>query len=637
MKVEHEIANRKFESDLFANLLLTNKIGGFFNFSIAPFSKYSGYHFCEDNEVYKTIESIKLTGAEQITRIKNDFTTLKINRGNPSSSAGEITETIFLPQNKNSLCYEHNSRSAVEINLDCRKAYDGKTWGRYYNIAKEKIGGQDIIIIKYSKKKDEKEDGIAAVDAQGEQIAEYEIYAAIVSDNNEYELINKWYDQFYPFDFERNEQATRAIYQSIRLNAKNIAIGFSTNKEKAIEEAKNLYDNKTKLIEERKEEIALIKHKKIKEKSIDFAYLSTMNAMNSFLINKTDSLGKNGIAGIYAGYPWFFQYWTRDTCLSSKALYLSGKIVETKTILLRYLDSIREDGWIFNRLPHADLDSADAVGLVFFRLSNLIDYLEDKELLVKHFTEDELKMIKVKLETAIYAILKNHSQNDFIINKRKETWMDTDDRSGVRIEIQALQLSMYAFLRRLSKRFKDEIAYNFAIHQEKTLLKKIRTQLFDKDKKFLQDGLDDKTIRPNVFLAYYIYPSMLSKKEWESTFDLCLDKLWLPWGGLSTIDKNNFQFQKRHTGSTDASYHKGDAWYFLNNLSAISLYRLDKDKYQTYVDKILEASTTEIVQRGILGFHAEVSSAEVQESKGCLAQAWSSAFYIELVREILGD
>jgi glycogen debranching enzyme len=62
--------------------------------------------------------------------------------------------------------------------------------------------------------------------------------------------------------------------------------------------------------------------------------------------------------------------------------------------------------------------------------------------------------------------------------------------------------------------------------------------------------------------------------------------------------------------------------------------RLDKAKYSYHIQKILDASTREILWMGALGTHSEISSAEVQESRGCFSQAWSLGTYIELVTEL---
>jgi len=151
--------------------------------------------------------------------------------------------------------------------------------------------------------------------------------------------------------------------------------------------------------------------------------------------------------------------------------------------------------------------------------------------------------------------------------------------------------------------------------------------------KWLADGLNDYTIRPNVFIAAYIYPELLTKKEWKTCFKNILPKLWLKWGGLASLQKDHPLFQEHHTGEIPQSYHRGDSWYWINNLSALVLRRVDRKEFSKYIQKITEASTNEILIKGTIGHHAEVSSAGAAESQGCTAQAWSNAMFIELVEE----
>ena len=150
----------------------------------------------------------------------------------------------------------------------------------------------------------------------------------------------------------------------------------------------------------------------------------------------------------------------------------------------------------------------------------------------------------------------------------------------------------------------------------------------------LLDNLNSREIRPNVFIAYYIYPQLLLDIEWETCFENTLKDLWLDFGGLSTIGKKSPSFTLSNTGEYEKSYHHGDSWFWINNLAAIALFKVNKKKFKAKIDKILRASTEEILWKGIIGAHSELSSAEKLESESCLNQAWSNAMFVELVDEI---
>ena len=130
-----------------------------------------------------------------------------------------------------------------------------------------------------------------------------------------------------------------------------------------------------------------------------------------------------------------------------------------------------------------------------------------------------------------------------------------------------------------------------------------------------------------------MFSDLLTKKQWEKTFDTVLKKIWLPWGGVSTIDISHSLFQSQYTGETNESYHRGDSWYWVNNLVGVCLQRLNAKKYAPKITKILTASTREILESGSCGRHAEVSDAQSLTSYGTFFQLWSSAMFIELVHE----
>jgi len=184
---------------------------------------------------------------------------------------------------------------------------------------------------------------------------------------------------------------------------------------------------------------------------------------------------------------------------------------------------------------------------------------------------------------------------------------------------------MFDFLFRiLNNKFYGEIA-------EKT-----RKRVYDLfwNGHYLKDGLGDSTVRPNIFIAAYVYPDLLSKKEWVTCFEEALNHLWLEWGGLSTISKSDSRFFSKNTGENSASYHRGDSWYWINNMAAIVMHRTDKKKFKRYISKIIEASCEDILFQGYIGNHSELSSAECLSADGCLSQAWSNALFVELAEEL---
>jgi glycogen debranching enzyme len=253
-------------------------------------------------------------------------------------------------------------------------------------------------------------------------------------------------------------------------------------------------------------------------------------------------------------------------------------------------------------------------------------------------TADSVVFAKNRLKYAIEQILTHQTDRGLVECKNLESWMDTsyktDNRGGFLIEVQALQLAMYKlmqFLCTITKNTTKFIAYK---KLEDATREKVRQEFWNPP--ILNDRKDDPTVRPNIFLAYYLYPNLLSKEEWTKCFDHMIERLWLSWGGFATIDMKNPLFSERYSGENNKSYHRGDSWFFVNNIAAICLIRVGRDRYKEIIAKILEASSEDLLFRGAIGHASELSSAAEQRAEGCFCQAWSAATFVELVYELHG-
>jgi glycogen debranching enzyme len=96
-------------------------------------------------------------------------------------------------------------------------------------------------------------------------------------------------------------------------------------------------------------------------------------------------------------------------------------------------------------------------------------------------------------------------------------------------------------------------------------------------------------------------------------------------------------FTDYSTGENVKSYHRGDSWFWINNLAALMLNRINKYKFIDKIRKILDASTEEILWKGCIGCHSEISPARELSGKGCFNQAWSNAMYAELIDEVFSQ
>ena len=658
MKIIHNLGILSINktTDENAGFLLTNKKGSYCSFFNKPTSRYCGFFYfdAKSMEMYKLIEDIEPEGNGEVNLLKNWFYYAERIRGHS-------VENFFMPDGLNSLAYELGESGEITLVLDCRKSYDNREWGRHYDISEE----DGRIIVKFTKKTDSREDA-----SSGEN--EFVLFLAIKSDNGKHEILDKWAERHYADDEKRNSPPfKRHVYTGLRLKGKKFVFSASKSRESAAKESLYVFDNLQELKLQGKSHFhGLLGLQGIKKiitgknigNEVKVAYVNAANSLNKLAVNNKKH------AGILAGLPWFFQLWARDTLVSLKSFSKINKNIAQK-ILLNYLEMAGNDGRLPNLIGEHNsksLGSADSIGWLFVRCTHLTEKINrDKETInsikksmhwikgsrmassekIKDYIKRCNSLISRKeneyynllydvenaLEKSIGNLLKSHTKDNFEFNEMNETWMDTDfagdGRKGARIELQALRLGMYKLAFEVTQNHKYKILEN-------TLKLKAKGEFWNG--KILADGLDDWTIRPNMFIASYAYPELLSQKEWEACFENSLKLLWLDWGGLATIDKNNQLFTEYDTGENNKSYHRGDSWFYLNNLAAIQLNRINKIKFKKYVEKIINASTEDILWKGCIGCASEISSAKELSPTGCFSQAWSNAMYMEMIDEVFG-
>ncbi len=603
MRIVHHTKDFAIEqqTDSPVGFLLTNKKGGFFSYGIA--SRYRGWFSMLGEDLYKIVDSIRTEGS--VSEVHHHFWKVE--------TRGNATESYFLPLNSEALVYEGDK--PFEILMDIRHPYDNRVWGRNYRIITQE---KDYAIIEYRKTTDQREDG-------SEGIEQLKMYVILYARDGEFTRQERWEEVFYAFDQDRGSfPTTRYVYNPFRIEARRLIMITSRSSEDLLEQAKKT-DQRIMALSDLQRDYSFsgLFDKKYLPSRRRMAHLAAIHALDQL----THTFHER--PNIYAGLPWFFQTWNRDELISITGLLQSREYSTVKSILLPKFGTALVDGNLPNRYPSTDTGTADAIGWLFLRTSELIERLENDKLIDSIITAQERSDIIANMKIIIQRLISNHTREGLATNGPQETWMDTlygdDGRSGARIEIQALRMRMYRVLSSLTK---DSVYKRL----EESLCQYVRKKFWDG--KCLADGETDTTIRPNLFLAAYIYPWLLSNEEWTACFDNALEKLWLEWGGLSSIDVDHPLMTWQNTGEDVKSYHHGDSWYFINNIAAIVMHRINADHFKDYIQRIIDASTEEILFSGYAGCHAEISSAGARRSEGCLSQAWSNATFIELFHEL---
>lgn len=576
-------------------MLLTNTKGGFFYWQDDPASRYHGFFVREGGVMLKTIAGLKLGVRLPAKRVTNRFSSFEVER------QGGIRELFFLDPDSNSLVWQANEAITLSVLLDGKEMFDNSEMGRFYEVTAE----EGCVVVEFIKRED------------GSLGRRFFLAIAGIGGSR---AKKEWVREQYEFDKDRNDPPLeRYVFHAADLQGKKFVFSVAPQKDMAIETAKRIYDNAEKIKRSLDAEVERFAHtygEITKDEEIRAAYLAAKHSLHHMEVKDE---WKNS-EGIYAGIPWFAQFWLRDFTIAS------GQLAQNvaRASYARYLDHWITQGTIHGYDAPGTLAYADTEGLFFACAARLMR--------AGALEGEDLRKTSELLVSFLGKELPARIQDGLVHNGSKETWMDTEyrgsGRQGARIEIQALTLAMFRFARQLT----GDKTY---LLKEAELLRAVRAAFWDGTA--LADGAGDATQRPNIFLAYQFYPDLLLRHEWEKAFVSALDALWLPWGGIASIAKKHPFFCGADRGCEDPnqSYHHGDAWFFVNNYAAASLYEVNAEKFQPYVDALLAASTNDILWEGALGHHSEVSSADHYVSRGCRAQSWSAASYCDAIDRIV--
>ena len=577
-------------------LFLPNYSGGFLLHGFLNTSKFDGFFIRENNFEFKTFdflteESLKV---DSVNRFRN-FALLTFNNNN--------SLFVFVPEQSNTIIFDFNTSSKLTFNFDIRKNFDFSDYGRVYEVKVVDFKGKKFAVVSFKKFSD-----------NSKTTLDYTFFSVFYASSQDYQIIDKWIKKDYEFDRHRNSDNLRFVLSALSTSSRKVIVSSSTDLESCFGEIFIWLNYNSSLLLN-----AL--NNKSNGSTIKLARYYAFDSVKSLLTTKQSVL---------AGFPWFSVEWFRDELLSLIFLINTFRpddlsqsmLADTKKILFGVLNFVRKKGF-FSSNENSDLRSADSPGL----LAICFNHLLSKNLL----TGSEILYLRRHFIELVDSDIKNYYDKHINLFKSypEETWMDSIDRSGYRIEIQALYLAALDFAYKLV----DNEKYS---HLSFLIVESVRNHFLLND--YLIDGLDrnlskDLLARPNVFLAYFFFPKLLPKNKWISSFDYSLSKLWLNWGGLSTVENSNAV--RSDTGENPSAYHNGDSWYFVNNIAALSMLDLDAKRYLFYVHKILIASIKDNLFLYAPGASSETSDNSSQKSCGCPVQAWSNATLFALIDSFL--
>jgi hypothetical protein len=347
--------------------------------------------------------------------------------------------------------------------------------------------------------------------------------------------------------------------------------------------------------------------------------------------------------GIYAGLPWFNEYWGRDSFIALPgAALVTGQFETARAILLSFakFQDLDPKSPFYGRVPNivkvGELDYHTTDGTPRFLLS-LLDYVR--------YSGDRsiLRDLRPNLVASIEGSFAHWTDAaGYLVHADNETWMDArrepdhasySPRANRANDIQALwcgQLRAGAELagllgeKALQDRWAqaaDRVAANFT----RDFLEAGTGRMADH---LTAQGQPDYTLRPNLFFALGLLAdrgaaARALRQAWES--------LVFPWG-VATLDPRDPFFHPFHLapGSyhKDEAYHNGTVWPWLNG---IAMQRLIEAGQVEPAWALFRNMNDLALHRGVVGGLPETLDAypHAGESQprltGTFLQAWSNS------------
>ncbi|MFN0158308.1 MAG: amylo-alpha-1,6-glucosidase, partial [Bacteroidota bacterium] len=355
-----------------------------------------------------------------------------------------------------------------------------------------------------------------------------------------------------------------------------------------------------------------------------------------------DALIMNQVTkGIFAGLPWFNNYWGRDTFISLPgACLVLGRFAEAKSILRSFAAYQNTDpsSTDFGRIPNIvtttdkAYNTADGTPRFVMMVEEYIQRSGDTA-----FIHEIYPIVKRSID----GTMKYHTDSlGFLVHGDAETWMDAvgpdgpwSPRGNRANDIQALwanQLQAGAWLAEqladghsanIWSALRDRITANFTKHflADSAVADHLNP-----------DGTPDKQLRPNQIFTV----GLLDEPNRAKVLQTVVSKLTYDYGvaSLSQEDENfhpHHQFEPYYP--KDAAYHNGTVWTWVQGPVISELCRSGR---ADLAYAVTENSVHQILDRGAVGTQSELLDALARpgetepQPSGTFSQAWNLAEFI---------
>ncbi len=347
--------------------------------------------------------------------------------------------------------------------------------------------------------------------------------------------------------------------------------------------------------------------------------------------------------GIYAGLPWFNEYWGRDSFISLPGATLAtGHFEEARAILTSFaqFQDLDRGSRFYGRLPNIvkpgsiDYHTTDGTPRWVIALRDYVRYTGDRSLVAELYPN-----VRASIEGALANFT---DAAGYLVHADNETWMDArrepdkvsySPRSTRANDIQALwyeQLRAGAEFATMLGDRESATRWTAAAEQVRS---RFARDFIDPTSGRVADHLDardvpNRQIRPNALFSLQLLDrpedaARATRQAWTA--------LVYPWG-VATLAQGDPDFHPYHVAPEhfhkDAAYHNGAVWPWLNGIAMQRMIELG----QVDLAWQLFTNMNEIVlTRGVVGGLPENLDAYPHPGEsaprltGTFLQGWSNA------------
>ena len=362
---------------------------------------------------------------------------------------------------------------------------------------------------------------------------------------------------------------------------------------------------------------------------------------------------KQGRRGIFAGLPWFNNYWGRDTFIAFEAAtLLLGEFSTAREILEGFAASQLRDAsdWREGRIPNlitptdTIYNTADGTWWFVRAAKRYVETAGDTA-----FAQEILPVVR---RAVLGALNHRVDATGFLTHGDAETWMDAvgpqgpwSPRGNRAVEIQALWYEALRTLKQLcqltGKAFPDRAGWALELVEQNfapSFWSDSLGYLYDH---LNADGSPDRQLRPNAVLVPFLSGERLLNAERSAALlRTAVNKLTYPYGicSLSPDDPNFHPYhQYPPFYPKDAAYHNGVIWLWNAGPLITELCRSGRADSAAVITRNYAEL---LLRRGCAGTLPELLDAVPKPGEtqprwsGTFSQAWSLS---EFVRNIFQD